>query len=273
VSSTAFALALSAALIHAVWNVLVGGSRDPRPATAVAMLAAAIVGLPVAIAGWRISADAIPWMVPSSALELLYAVLLAAAYRRAAVGVVYPIARGAAPVMVLLFAVLTGSGTTFGQVAGVLMVCGGILLVSRGGTAPSRTDVLVALGVAATIAGYTIVDKHGIEHASAVAYFECVLAPAALLFAGWTASRLGPGALLAEVTPKTVGAGVGMFAAYALVLAALGQAPAAAVAAVRESSIVIAAVLAAIWLREPLGRRGIAGAAVVAVGVAVSALA
>jgi drug/metabolite transporter (DMT)-like permease len=273
VTSAAFALALSAAVIHAVWNVLVGGARDPRAATAVAMLAAAAVGLPAAIAGWRVSADAVPWMVPSSALELLYAFLLAAAYRRAAVGVVYPIARGAAPVIVLLFAVLTGVGTNVGQIGGVVMVCAGILLVSRGRAAASRTDVLMALGVAATIAGYTIVDKHGIEHASAVAYFECVLAPAALLYAAWTASRLGIGALLAEVGLKTVGAGIGMFVAYALVLAALDQAPAAAVAAVRESSIVIAAVLAAVLLREPLGRRGIAGAAAVAAGVAVTALA
>jgi drug/metabolite transporter (DMT)-like permease len=272
VTGGAFALVLSAAVIHAVWNILVGGARDPRPATAVAMLAAAAVGLPAAIAAWRVSADAVPWMVPSSALELLYAFLLAAAYRRAAVGVVYPIARGAAPVFVLLFAVVTGAGTNVAQIAGVVMVCAGILLVIRGGVAAARPDVLMALGVAATIAGYTIVDKHGIEHASAVAYFECVLAPAALIYAGWTASRLGVGALVAEVGAKAVGAGAGMFAAYALVLAALDQAPAAAVSAVRESSIVIGALLAAVVLHEPLGRRGVAGAAVVAAGVAVIAL-
>lgn len=272
-SGSAFALALCAALIHAVWNVLVGGSRDPRPATAVAMLAAAAVGLPAAIATWRVSVDAAPWMVPSSALELLYAVLLAAAYRRAHVGVVYPIARGAAPVLVLLLAVLTGAGTSAGQVAGVLLVCAGILLVARGGSAPARSDVLLALGVAATIAGYTTVDKHGIEYASPVAYFECVLAPAAVLYAAWVASRLGTRALLDAASWRSAGAGAGMFAAYALVLAALDQAPAAAVSAVRESSIVIAAVLAAVWLREPLGRRGLAGAAVVTVGVVVAAVA
>jgi uncharacterized membrane protein len=273
VNGAAFALALGAALIHAGWNVLVGGSRDPRPATAVAMLAAAAAGLPAAVLAWDVSADAVPWMVPSSALELVYAVLLAAAYRRAHVGVVYPIARGAAPVLVLAFAVATGAGTSAGQLAGVLLVCAGILIVSCGGAGPSPADVLLALGVAAAIAGYTVVDKHGIEHASPVAYFECVLAPAALLYAGWVVSRIGSGALLAAVSWRTIGAGVGMFTAYALVLAALDQAPAAAVAAVRESSIVIAALLAAVWLREPLGRRGMAGAGVVAAGVAVAALA
>ena len=272
-STAALVLALSAALVHALWNVLVGGARDPQPAAAVAMLASVAVGLPLAVATWDVQAGVVPWAVASAVLELAYIVLLAAAYRRADVSVIYPIARGAAPVLVLAAAIVTGVATGPLQLAGVLLVAGGIGIVSRSRDRAGGRDVLLALTVAASIAGYTLVDKHGLRYASPVPYLELVMVWPALIYAGYVAVTDGTGALRAAVGRSALIAGAGMFLAYALVLAALERAPAAAVSAVRESSIVIAPLLAAALVHQPLTRRTLPGAVLVAAGVVLVALA
>jgi drug/metabolite transporter (DMT)-like permease len=274
VSGTALGLALAAAIVHALWNVLVGGARDPRPAAAVAMLAGVAVAAPAAVAWWDVRAAAVPWIAASAVLELAYVVLLAAAYRRASVGAVYPIARGAAPPLVLAAAVVAGASTSGGQLAGVAMVVAGIALVRGAAVAGlGRRDLLLALSVAATIAGYTLVDKRGLEHASPVPYLEAVMVGPALAYGVYVARVAGWPALRAAAGRTSLLAGVCMFGAYALVLAALDRAAAAPVAAVRESSIVMAPLLAALLLRHPIGRRGLLGAVVVAAGVALVALA
>ncbi|HET6850323.1 MAG TPA: EamA family transporter [Gaiellales bacterium] len=272
-SADALALALAAALVHALWNVLVGSARDPRPAAAVAMLVGIAAALPIAVATWDVRAAAIPWIAASAVLELAYIALLAAAYRGAAVPVVYPVARGAAPPLVLAIAVATGATASPAQVAGVLLVAAGIGVVALGaGRAPSR-QLGLALGVAVTIAGYTVVDKHGLRYGSPVPYLEAVMVWPSLAYAAWSLSRDGRPALRAAADRSSLVAGVGMFGAYALALAALQRAPAASVSAVRESSIVMAPLLAAMLGRSRLDPRMLAGAAVVAAGVAVVTLA
>jgi drug/metabolite transporter (DMT)-like permease len=273
VSGAAVALALAAAIVHALWNVLVGGAREPRPAAAVAMLAGVCLAAPLAVATWDVETAALPWIVASALLELAYVVLLAAAYERAAVAAVYPIARGAAPPLVLA-AVVTGASTDAGQLGGVALVVAGIALVRGSGVAGlRRPELLLALSVAATIAGYTLVDKHGLEHASPVPYLEAVMVGPALAYTLFVARRMGAPAVRAALGRGSLLAGGCMFGAYALVLAALQRAPAAPVAAVRESSIVMAPLFAAALLRNPIGLRGLLGAVAVAAGVAVVALA
>jgi drug/metabolite transporter (DMT)-like permease len=272
-TSAALGLALAAALVHACWNVLVGGARDPRASAAVAMIASVVVGLPLAAATWDLQSGVVPWAIASALLELAYIMLLAAAYRRVAVTVVYPIARGAAPVLVLCAAVATGVATSAGQLAGVLLVGCGIAFVA-GGREPARPgDVGMALAVAASIAGYTLVDKHGLRYGSPVPYLEAVMVWPAIAYTGWVAMRDGTAGLRAAARSSAVVAGVGMFAAYALALAALQRAPAASVSAVRESSIVVAPLIVAALARTRPSGRAVAGAAVVAAGVVLVALA
>src|ERR1051325_9483684 len=115
--ATALAFALAAAAFHALWNLLLARSRDVDAAAAVALLTAEIVFLPVAVVVWRADAGVWPWLVGSGLFELAYFTLLAAAYRKAPLSVVYPVARGGAPVLVLI----VGLGTTWGQAAGVLL--------------------------------------------------------------------------------------------------------------------------------------------------------
>jgi drug/metabolite transporter (DMT)-like permease len=271
--ANALLFALGAAVLHAGWNVLLARARDVRAATTVALCLAIVLFAPVAAATWRVERAAVPWIVASTTLELAYFFLLTTAYRGSDVSLVYPIARGTAPVLVLVGATIAGAALALGQTLGVVLVGAGVLLV-RG--LRGRTDtrgIALALAIAATIAGYTLVDKEGIQHASAIAYLELVLLPVAVvaLVASIAAGRLTR--VRAEIGPATFAAALASFGAYSLVLAALSLAPAAAVAAVRESSILFAVVLGAVVLREPVGAGRIGGAALVVAGVALVALA
>src|SRR5690349_15752673 len=110
---SALFLALAAAVVHAGWNMLLSDERDTHSATAVALVVGTLVFAPVAVVGWRFGSAAVPYVVGSSALELLYIVLLATAYSVAAMAFVYPIARGTAPVLVLIAgAVVAGASVT-----------------------------------------------------------------------------------------------------------------------------------------------------------------
>ena len=197
----------------------------------------------------------------------MYFALLTAAYGRSDLSLVYPIARGVAPVLVLVGATVAGATLGGWQAVGVVLVGTGVLLV-RGVRGPvDRAGVVLSLAIGATIAGYTLVDKEGIEHASAIPYLVLVLVPVAVVAVLWHGVTGRLASVRAEIGSATVAAGAASFLAYALALAALSLAPAAAVAAVRETSIVIAVALGLVVLREPVGWPRAVGATVVVVGV------
>jgi drug/metabolite transporter (DMT)-like permease len=226
----------------------------------------------VAAFAWSVDASAWPFIAASATLELAYFALLAAAYRRTELSLVYPVARGLAPVLVLLGAVvLTGADTSSAQIAGVGLVTLGVLLV-RGMRAGNRAPVALGLAIACCIAAYTVVDKHGVEHASPLAYLELITVAIGAAYAGTIAAVRGPASLRAELNARAVAAGVASFAAYGLVLAALQLAPAASVAAVRETSVLIATALAACFLKEHVTRWRFVGATLVVGGIALLSL-
>jgi drug/metabolite transporter (DMT)-like permease len=271
VPADALALALAAAFLHAGWNVFLRGSEDVEARTAVVLGLSVLLFAPVAAATWSVSWAAAPYIAASAALEAVYFALLVVAYRRRELSVVYPIARGSAPLLVLLgTAVVLGREVSTGAAIGVCLVTIGVVLVR--GIRRGTEGVLVALAIGCAIAGYTLVDKDGLQHAASLPYLELVLLPVALIAVPLAAARRGVPALRAQLTATTVVAAVASFGAYALVLAALRLAPAPEVAAVRETSVVIAAVFAGAFLRERVGAGRLAGAVAVACGVALIAL-
>jgi drug/metabolite transporter (DMT)-like permease len=273
VPATALALALTAAFVHALWNLLLARARDIEAATAVALVVAIIAfALPAAIS-WDVDRSVWPYVTASAALQLTYFTLLATAYRRAEFSVVYPIARGSAPVLVLGVAVVVlGVSTSWQQAAGVALVACGILLVRGLGRGAKPGGAPFGLVIGAVIAAYTLVDKSGLHHAAPVSYLELTMIPPTIAYAAAVAARNGPVALRAELSLSTVVAGLATFGAYALVLAALRLAPAATVAAVRETSVIIATVFAHVLLRERIGWTGAAGAAAVVAGIGLLSL-
>ena len=172
---SALALALAAAVVHASWNLLLSGTDDTHSATAVAVVTGLVVFAPVAALTWRLETSALPYIAASSALEALYLLLLATGYSRAAMSFVYPIARGSAPVLVLVASVLVlGTSVSVLAAVGVVLVAIGIVLVRGVRTSGRLRELALALGVGTCIAGYTLVDKHGIEHGAPIAYLEIV---------------------------------------------------------------------------------------------------
>ena len=262
-SSAALALALGAAVLHAGWNLLLARTPDTLAATAVAVAASVLAAAPVAALTWDVEAAALPYAAGSALLELVYFFALAAAYSGSELSLVYPVARGGAPVLVLLAAFALGHLPSATEAAGVAVVAAGVLLV-RGRATPDARGLALGGAIAALIAGYTVLDNSGIEHASPIAYLEIELIPVALVgLAAVPRQRLR-----VALKPAPAVAGIAGFAAYALVLAALERAPAAPVAAVRETSVVIAVALAAAFLRERVTAARLAGAVAVAGGVA-----
>jgi drug/metabolite transporter (DMT)-like permease len=268
-STAALGLALGAAFLHAFWNLLLARAPNVEAATAVALVAGLLCFAPVAAAAWDVEARVWPFIVVTSIFQLAYFLLLAAAYGRAELSFVYPVARGTAPVLVLLASIaVLGTGASATQVAGVLLVSTGVLLVRGVRGRATAADLGLALAIAACICSYTLIDKHGIRYASPVVYQELSMIPAAAVFLGITLARFGAPPVRRAMAPAPVAAGLAAFGGYVLVLAALARAPAASVAAVRETSIVIATALAAPILGERVGPVRLTGAVLVVAGVA-----
>ena len=211
-----------------------------------------------------------PFIVVTSLLQLLYFALLATAYRKAELSFVYPVARGVAPAIVLVVSVVAlGHGTSVAQVAGVVLVGAGVLLV-RGLRRPADPHALAfALGdrlcdrllhAARQARDHTREPDHvpRAEHGPGRARIR---RRAALVVKGGARVR-------AELAPRPSLAGIASFAAYALVLAALERASAASVAAVRETSVVMATVFAAVVLHEQVSRWRAIGSVLVVAGIA-----
>jgi drug/metabolite transporter (DMT)-like permease len=266
----ALALALAAAFLHAGWNVLLRGSEDVAARTVAVLCLSVVLFAPVAAATWSVHARALPYIAASAVLEAVYFVLLTAAYRRRELSVVYPIARGSAPVLVLIgTAVVLSRAVSGPQVAGVLLVACGVLLVR--GLRRGVEGIGIGLAIGVMIASYTLVDKEGLHHASPIPYLELVLLPIALVGLPVYVWRSGFHPFATQFTWSTLGAAVGSFGAYVLFLFALRLTSAPGVAAVRETSVVIAALLAAVFLRERVTWWRLLGAAAVAGGVAILA--
>jgi drug/metabolite transporter (DMT)-like permease len=271
--AAALALALGSAVASAIWNLLAKQAHDTEAATAVAIVLGVLVFSP-ALAFGRIPAAAWPFIAASAALQLIYFALLARAYGRAEMSLIFPLARGLAPVLVLLVGVLAlHVRASPGELAGVLLVAVGAVAVRGIRLAGGFADTGIALLIAVCIAGYTLVDKHGVSLASPAAYLEVVMGLLALPYLAFVARSKGLEPLRRELRPRTAIIGIGAIGGYDLALYGLRLAAAAPVAAVRESSVVLGTALAAVVLRERVGPARFCGACLVAAGVTVLALA
>jgi drug/metabolite transporter (DMT)-like permease len=262
----ALGLALAAALLHAGWNVLLRGARDVAAATAVTLALSVLLFAPVAAATWHVHTAAWPYIAASAALETVYFLLLVAAYQRRELSVVYPVARGSAPVLVLMgSAIVLSHAVSAGEVLGVCLVSLGVVFVR--GLRRGAEGVAIGLAIGVTIASYTLVDKEGLRHANPLPYLELVLVPVAVIALLTLILRRGTKPLRAQLSFRTLAAAAGSFGAYVLFLFALRLTAAPSVAAVRETSVLIAAAMAALFLRERVTPLRLAGAAAVAGGV------
>ena len=263
---------LLGALLHASWNLLVKAGRDKHVAAAAVYIGAGILSglaLPFlprpSVASW-------PYLAVSTTIEVLYGVLLVAAYRVGDLSHAYPLMRGTAPLLVAIgSATLIGEQLSRGVWAGVALVSGGVLSMiwdarSRGHSAAATQ---LALLNACVIAAYTTIDGLGVRVSGApVAYSLWLSLLVGLPWLIWVVVRRE--CRWAEVRrqlPAVALGGACSVASYTLALWAMTRAPVAAVAAVRESAIVFGAVLGALVLHERLTWTRALASVAIALGV------
>lgn len=279
----AVVLILVAAVVHGYWNLALKRQGGRPDVTLGALVVGVLIGAPVFLIypvgaipldGWLL-------MLLAALFETGYVVALTAAYAVGDLSLVYPVARGTAPIVVAPLAMLLLDERPSAQgLVGVALVVAGIFasylsdVSAIAGSAATRRALGLALVTGLMTSGYSIVNKVGVELVPVPVYSVTVFALNAVFFTVILKWRGVPLALGRHMPwrPMLV-IGVLMMTSYVLILLAMSMAPVTYVVAAREVSIVVGAALGAIALRErhPVAR--IAGAAVIFAGVAVLALA
>jgi drug/metabolite transporter (DMT)-like permease len=275
VTSLVFLAVLFAALCHAGWNALIKTGLDPLATTTLITLGSAVVASPMLpfvgvpdMAAW-------PWLIASIVIHLFYFAGLIESYRAGDLGQVYPIARGAAPLLTATLAAFA-VGERLGVLAwaGIALLASGVLLLSlRGGRDLARFDrraVGFALFTALTICAYSVVDGIGARlSANPAAYVLWLFVGFALVLPPYARLREGAGLfkpMLLVWRRGLLGGGMQVLS-YGVALWAMTLAPIAIVAALRETSVLFGAAIAVIVLHEPLRMLRIAAAVLIVSGL------
>jgi drug/metabolite transporter (DMT)-like permease len=256
------ALVLGSALLHATWNVLLRSGADRLWSITVMSL---VSGLAAAIAVWFLPVPAAaswPFAALSGALQVGYCVFLVWAYEKGELGQVYPIARGAAPLLVAVgAAVFAGERLSPGAIAGLALVSSGIVGLSMGRQRLGAHATGLAFASGGFIAGYMVCDGIGVRlSGQPFGYFAWMsLAQAAPMpFVYLALRRRWPTVGFDREAAKALGGGLISIVAYGVVVWAMAGAQMAKVSGLRETSILFAAILAALFLRERFTlRRGL----------------
>jgi drug/metabolite transporter (DMT)-like permease len=261
----ALALVLSAALFHALWNRTLKVTGDRVATMAVANLGAGVILLPAILLS---PPRGVPLLVVLSAVaESAYALCLAAAYRRGALSIAYPLGRGTAPLLVTL-----GGWVVLDQPPGLLAITGAatlatgmVIVATAGRRAGQGSAVAFALLTGMAVASYSLVDARAVRQVSAPGYLGVVFVLTGLLLVACL--RADHGRMRRALAPG-VRIAFGTTAAYLLVLLAFQRAHAGNVATFREVSVLVG-----IWLSgERPGRHVWAGALFVVTGIVLAAI-
>lgn len=272
------ALVLLAALLHAVWNALIKASDDAWLTSFMVFGTGSVVCallLPFVEPPPR---ESWPFLAAGVALHNIYMVFLLLCYRAGDLSHVYPLARGSAPLWVAaLSGRIVGESLAAHEIAGVGLVSAGILSLALGGEASARRDraALLALVTGVWIACYTLVDGMGVRRSGrALSYILWLQALEAIPFALVTLALRGREVLRFAARSGGRGALGGLLATggYSLVLWAYSLGALAPIAALRETSTILAAAIGTLLLGEPFGRRRVVAAGLVAAGVLVMSL-
>lgn len=252
---------LLGALLHAVWNAMIRGSGNRTLDTVLVAAGAGalmICTLPFAPlpapASW-------PYLLASGLIHVAYFLLVARSYRHGELSFVYPIMRGSAPALsAIAAALLLAEVPTAGGWLGVSLICGGVVLLAGDAwrkQAFNANAALFAVGTAGVIVVYTLVDGVGVRLSGhAASYTGWVFLLTSIPFVGifLVRDRAATMTYLQQHWQRGLLGGACALASYALALWAMTRAPIALVAALRETSVVFAVLIAAIVLRERITR-------------------
>ncbi|HYC17382.1 MAG TPA: EamA family transporter [Pseudolabrys sp.] len=255
-----FLAVLFAAACHAGWNALIKVGLDPLSTTTLISIGSGIVALVLVpftgVPAWA----ALPWLVASIVVHLVYFAALIESYRTGDLGQVYPIARGSAPLMTATVAtIFVGEKLSTVGWSGILAIVAGVLLLSaRGGRDLAEIDrraIGFALFTALTICAYSVVDGIGARlSGNPNAYSLWLFIGIAVVMVPYALYRDGPDVLPAmrRFWRRGFAGGALQVLSYGIAIWAMTVAPIAVVATLRETSVLFGAALAVVVLKEPL---------------------
>ncbi|TQK45086.1 EamA-like transporter family protein [Streptomyces sp. SLBN-118] len=267
---------LVAAVTHASWNAIAHTIKDQMVAFTLIAGGGTVIGAVLACFTPLPAAAAWPCLIASALLHIGYQALLMRSFSLGDFGQMYPIARGTAPLVVTVLAVLfVGESLSAWQLAGVVIASAGLVGVALwgmkgSGARPHWPALLAALATGLSIAAYTVVDGVGVRASGTpLGYIAWLMILEGTAIPAYT-FYVHRGALSARLRPYAarglLGAALSV-AAYGLVLWAQTRAPLAPVAALRESSIIVGAAIGALFFKERFGGPRIAAAGLMVVGI------
>ena len=270
---------LAAGLLHAGWNALLKASTggDVLLDTAAVVAGSSLCALALLAFVSLPDPAAWPFIAASTAIHFGYYLTLVQAYRTGDLSFAYPLMRGSAPLIVtVLGSIFLRELPSVQMTAGILLISLGIVsiaFVQRGGAHRRHPAAAAywAFANAAIIAAYTLVDGAGARASgNALAYVCWLIAVEGIPFLVWVVARRRARAFsyLRGCWRTGLGGGACSLLAYGIVLWAMTRAPIAAIAALRETSVLFAALIGSLWLKEGFGWRRVAGAASVVAGIA-----
>jgi drug/metabolite transporter (DMT)-like permease len=258
---------LAAALLHATWNALVKASEDKGLDTVAVAAGSGLIALLVAPFLPAPAAASWPWLAGSALVHILYFLFLAGAYRWGELSYSYPIMRGGGPLIVAVAgAFLLQEVPSLKEAAAIALISAGILAFAHG--SHDRRATWFAVGNAVVIASYTIIDAQGARASGApVSYTLWFFVLNGVVITGLALAQHGGKVplYLRRHGLRSLAGGACALSAYAIALWAMTKAPVALVAALRETSVIFAAVIAFVVFKEKMtGRRLFATGAVLA---------
>lgn len=280
----AIGLLLVAAVLHATWNLLVKRAKEKQVMTWLALLVGVLLFFPIVIFRPIDILSIWPLVLSSALLEALYFIALLAAYKYGDFSLVYPMARGTAPALLLLWAALfLGERPTLPGIVGISLLVMGLIVVGgnawwslRKTASLSTNGLAIALGVALCISIYTTIDGAAVRRVDPLPYTVIVIALATAFMTPVFLTRFSKATIVREWRenwPRIIIVGIFSMLAYILVLTAYTFMRVSYAGAIREVSVVFAALLGWRWLHEEFGIARLVGSALIFAGILVIAFA
>lgn len=277
-SAGVFLAVLVAAFLHAGWNALIKFGASKLGGMVILSAVSVPIGLVVVATRPLPAPETWGWLSLSVAIHLAYKTFLALAYNHGDLSRVYPIARGAAPLMVLLVGmVLLPDALAWPEIAGIVVMGTGLVAMARGlfTNGESRRMLPFALGAACATAGYTLADGMGARvMGDAAVYVAWLFILDGIFFTSGVLLLRGWSVMPREVAGWGLGAlaGIASYGAYAIAVWAMTVAPIALVAALRESSILFAVLIGWLFFGETMRREKLVAAALIIAGLMLTRL-
>ena len=281
---TALGLLLVAAILHTTWNLIVKRAQEKQVFIWCALIAGAICFSPLLLTNPVSPISIWPYLLSSAVFEAIYYITLIRAYENGDFSLVYPMARGAAPVFLVAWAALfLGESPRLYGLIGIALLVLGLVVVGgktwwtlRKTSTLSKSALVLALGVACCISIYTTIDGAAVRHVNPLPYTTLVIALSGVLITPVVVKRYGRRAIAAEWRTnwmRIILVGIFTFLAYMLALKAYTITRVSYAGSVREISVVFAALLGWRWLGEDFGLIRLIGAILIFTGIFVIAMA